>query len=84
MTPELAAEIRRLRKRNFTRSEIMKLTGATKGQCDYIRKQDSCGTLTDLELAARKLLYQVPVYWEGTTDEWRKIVRANFADVLGA
>lgn len=83
MTPALRDKIRRLKKRNFTRSEIMHLTGATKGQCDYITKCDNHRTMTELELAGRKLLYQVPVYWEGTTEEWRRVVRANFGDVLG-
>lgn len=37
--------------------------------------------LTELQLARKRLLKQVPAWWTGTDEEYKACVKSNFADV---
>lgn len=85
-TKTLAEKIEALQARGYRRADIMTLTGCTLGHYKYVtskmRQEAFLAQASELEITARKLLYQVPEHWRGTNEEWRQVVRANFADVL--
>lgn len=76
------SQINKLRERGYTKGEIVKLTGISPHQVDNATRQQRLKECGELELMARRLLYKVPTWWDGTTEEWRRVVRCNFADVL--
>jgi hypothetical protein len=77
-----ATRINKLRERGYTPAEITRLTGISKSKIDYVRRREQLAELSEIERTAIKLLYKVPVWWQHSNEEWRRVVRANFADVL--
>lgn len=70
-------QIKKLQGCGYSRREIAALTGFTREQ---IGEVFDCGL--KLRSAAVRLLTRVPHWWPGTTEDYARCVRANFADVL--
>ncbi len=83
MSIKTAALIRRLQEKGYKQSQIRKETGLSKNQIAAALRQEKLDSCGEVERIGRLLLRRVPSWWTGDNEEFRNIVRANFADVLG-